>query len=152
VPALNSITILGNLGGDPELRYTPDGTAVTNLSVAVTRAWPDQNQTSGWAEETIWFRVDVWREQAERIAERAHKGDTVLVQGRIKPIRQYTRSDGTAGASLEIRANQVLVLGRREMVEERGATPTDEQLVAATGGGTVFADVPKTDDIDDIPF
>ena len=160
MPSLNQLTILGNLGGDPELRYTPEGKAVTNLSVAVTRAWPDQTKDTGWAEETVWFRVDCWDQLAERVAEKAHKGDTVLVNGRVKPVRTYSRQDGTVGASLEVRALQVIVLGRRERQEgeepfHRAASPvTDEQLVAATGGGTVSTAPATTDtvDIDDIPF
>jgi single-strand DNA-binding protein len=171
VPSLNQLTILGNLGGDPELRYTPDGKAVTNLSVAVTRAWPDQSKDTGWAEETVWFRVDCWDQLAERVAERAKKGDAVLVTGRVKPVRTYSRQDGTTGASLEVRAQGVVILGRREKTGDEDlqfdrpqSTLTDAQLEQATGGGTVVreGEVPvglgsparttEAVDIDDIPF
>ena len=77
------IVIVGNLGRDPEMRYTPSGQPVTNLSVATNRKWTSADGTPG--EETIWFRVSVWGKQAETCNQYLSKGRQVLVEGRLRP-------------------------------------------------------------------
>ena len=110
------IIIVGNLGRDPEMRYMPDGQAVTNLSVATNRKWTNQ-ATGEPQEEVTWFRVSVWGPQAEAANEYLTKGRQVLVEGRIKPDpdtggpRLWTRQDGTVGSSFEIVASRVQFLG-----------------------------------------
>ncbi len=113
------IVIAGNLGSDPEMRYMPDGTPVTNFSVATNRRWTDR--ASGEPrEETTWFRVSVWRGQAETTNTYLKKGRQVLVEGRMRPDpqtggpRTFTRQDGTVGASYEITADVVRFIGSRE--------------------------------------
>lgn len=126
------ITIIGNLGRDPEMRYMPDGTAVTNFSVATSRGWTDR--TSGEPrEETTWFRVSVWGRQAEPANQYLSKGRQVFVEGTLQPDpetggpRLFTRQDGTVGASFEIRANTVKFLGGRdEMTYAEGGADYDE--------------------------
>ena len=142
--SLNKLTIIGNLGADPEMRYTPNGKAVTNLRVATNRRWPDPNAEGGWAEESIWFTVTTWGDTAERNAEKLKKGDQVYVEGRLKPLRLYTRQDETVGAQFEIDARTVLKLGKSERngdesyaasaPQDREPRPTDNL------------------DVDDIPF
>jgi len=112
----HKIIIVGYLGRDPEMRYTQDGTPVTNFSVATSRKWnrPDGSQ----GEETIWFRVSAWRRLAETCNEYLQKGRLVLVEGRLQPDdrgnpRTFTRNDGTAGASFEVTAFTVKFLGGR---------------------------------------
>ena len=112
----HKIIIVGNLGQDPEMRYTQDGTPVTNFSVATNRKWnrPDGSQ----GEETIWFRVSAWRRLAETCNEYLQKGRLVLVEGRLQPDdrgnpRIFTRNDGTTGASFEVTAFTVKFLGGR---------------------------------------
>ena len=111
-----STVIVGNLGRDPEMRYMPDGTAVTNLNVATNRKWND-TATGQAQEETTWFRVSVWGKQAEACNEYLKKGRQVLVEGRLKPDpatggpRVYSRQDGMAGASFEMSASAVRFLG-----------------------------------------
>ena len=141
--SLNKLQIIGNLGADPELRYTPDGKAVAKLRVATNRSWPDGN--GGWNEESIWFQVDVWAERGERIAEQARKGDQVYVEGRLKPIRLYERKDGTMDASHEITANVVMKLGKKDSNGEGsfGAAGAVEPEPARSGTEL---------DVDDIPF
>jgi single-strand DNA-binding protein len=113
------IIIAGHLGGDPEMRYMPDGTAVTNFSVATNRRWTD-GQSGEQREETIWFRVSVWRRQAETANEYLSKGSQVLVEGRIRPDpqtggpRTFTRQDGTVGASYDVTADVVRFIGGRD--------------------------------------
>ena len=110
--ALSKIQIIGNLGRDPELRYTPNGKPVTEFSVAVNQATKNQ-QTGEWVEATDWFRVSVWGDRAERSAEQLRKGSRVLVDGRFRS-REYETKDGRKGLSLEITADNVVPLDRRE--------------------------------------
>lgn len=113
------VIIAGNLGGDPEMRFLQDGTAVTNFSVATNRRWTNQ-ATGQQQEETIWFRVSVWRRQAETVNEYLKKGSQVLVEGRMRPDPQtggprvWTAQDGTVRASYEITADTVRFLGGRD--------------------------------------
>jgi single-strand DNA-binding protein len=112
------ITIVGNLGRDPEMRYMPDGTAVTSFSIATGRRWTDK-ATGQPVDETTWFRVSVWGRQAETANQYLSKGKKVLVEGRIKPDpstgspRIWTRQDGTVGSSYEITANNIVFLSSR---------------------------------------
>ena len=112
------ITIVGNLGNDPEMKYMPDGTAVTSFSVATNRRWTDTR--SGQAQdETTWFRVTVWRKQAETANQYLSKGRKVLVEGRLKPDPQtggprlWTRQDGTVAASYELTADNIVFLSAK---------------------------------------
>ena len=112
------ITLVGNLGGDPEMRYMPNGTAVTNFSLASNRRWTNQDGTPG--EETTWFRVAVWGKQAENVNQYLSRGRQVMVEGRLTPDpltggpRTFERKDGSMGASYEIRALNVTFLGGRD--------------------------------------
>ncbi len=120
------LTIVGNLGRDPELRYLPSGEAVCNLSVATNRRWNDR-QTGQPQEEVCWFRVSVWGKQGEACNEYLTKGRQVLVEGRLRPDpetggpRVYFRQDGTAGASFEVVAHTVRFLGGRNDGSGNGA-------------------------------
>lgn len=111
------LIIVGNLGRDPEMRYTPDGTPVTTLSVATNRQWTNRDGSQG--EETVWFRVTVWGKSAESCAQYLSKGRQVLCEGRMKPDpetggpRVYQRQDGTWGASYEMTAFVVRFLSRQ---------------------------------------
>ena len=138
------IVIVGNLGRDPEMRYMPDGTAVTNFSVATSRRWSGQDGQP--RDETTWFRVEVWRRQAETVNQYLSKGSKVLVEGRIKPDpetggpRLWTRQDGSVGANFEIVADTVRFLSTRG--EESGYSG---------GADGDYAEAPVQEE-DDIPF
>jgi single-strand DNA-binding protein len=131
------IILVGNLGRDPELRYTPSGQAVCNLSVATNRRYTDSNGQQ--RDETIWFRVSVWGRQAETVNQYLRKGRQVLVEGRLiadengNP-RIWNRQDGTPAASFEVSAQVVRFLGGRAdaevpagEVEAPGAAPAEEE-------------------------
>ena len=112
----HKIIIAGYLGKDPEMRYTQDGTAVTNFSVATSRKWNRADGTQ--VDETVWFRVTAWRRQAEVCNQYLQKGRLVLVEGRLRPDekgnpRTFTRNDGTPGASFEVTAQTIKFLGGR---------------------------------------
>ena len=110
------LVIVGNLGRDPELRYSPQGNPVTQMSVATSRKWT--NGDGELKEETAWFRVSVWGKQAETCNQYLAKGSRVLVEGELVVDektggpRVYTRKDGTTGASFEMRGTVVRFLSR----------------------------------------
>lgn len=111
----HTIIIVGNVGRDPEMRYTPSGQAVTSFSVATSRNYKSQGQP---VKETIWFRVTCWGRQAEVASNYVKKGQKVLVEGRLVADasgnpRTYTRSDGTIGTSFEITASNLQLLSSR---------------------------------------
>jgi single-strand DNA-binding protein len=109
------LVFVGNLGRDPDMRYTPSGQPVTTLSIATNRKWTNSDGTPG--EEVTWFRVSVWGSQAEACNKYLAKGAAVLVEGALKPDpatggpRVWTRQDGTASASFEVTAQVVKFLG-----------------------------------------
>lgn len=111
------LTIVGNLGTDPEMRYTPSGQAVTNLSVATNRRWTDGSGQQH--EETTWFRVSVWGKQAESCNQYLSKGRQVFIEGRLTPDREtggpriWTDQNGNPRASYEMTALDVKFLGGR---------------------------------------
>jgi single-strand DNA-binding protein len=112
----HKVILVGNLGRDPEMRYTPSGQAVTNLNVATNRRYTDSSGEQ--REETVWFRVAVWGKQAEACNQYLSKGRQVLVEGRIVADengnpRIWNRQDGTPAASFEINAQTVRFLGGR---------------------------------------
>jgi single-strand DNA-binding protein len=111
------IILVGNLGGDPEMRYLPSGQAVTNFSLATNRRWNDP-QTGQQRDETVWWRVSVFGPQAEACNQYLQKGRQALVEGRVRPDergnpRIWTGQDGTARASFEVTAERVQFLGGR---------------------------------------
>ena len=118
----HTIIIVGNLGRDPEMRYTPSGQAVTNLNVATSRQYTDAGGQQ--VKETIWFRVSVWGKQAESCNQYLKKGSKVLVEGRLVPDqstggpRVFQRQDGTSGSSFEVNASTVRFLSSRGETEE----------------------------------
>ena len=124
----HKVIIVGNLGRDPEMRYTPDGTPVTNFSVATNRRWTNQDGSQG--EETVWFRVSAWRRLAETCNQYLTKGRQVFVEGIMRPDsetggpRIWTGNDGQPRASFEIVAHTVRFLGGRG--DQAGAGPPSD--------------------------
>jgi single-strand DNA-binding protein len=113
----HKVIIIGNLGNDPELRYSPTGEPVVNFSVAANRRWTNQNGSPG--EETVWFRCTAWRKLAETINQYLSKGRQVYIEGRLTPDRNtggprvWVGSDGQARASYEVTVETVKFLGGR---------------------------------------
>jgi single-strand DNA-binding protein len=131
------LIIVGNLGKDPEMRYTPSGTPVTSLSVATNRKYTGSDGQV--VKETTWFRVSVFGKSAETAAQYLKKGSPVLVEGRLTPDkasggpRVYTRPDGTMGATYEVFANTVRFLSSRgEGGPGPAPTPSDEDVPVGT--------------------
>jgi single-strand DNA-binding protein len=108
--SFNKITIVGYLGRDPELRYTPQGTALCKMSIATTER---RKNVAGEAEEhTTWFRVTAWGRQAELANEYLAKGRQVYVEGRLR-LEEYTDREGQKRYSVEVSANEIQFLGHR---------------------------------------
>jgi single-strand DNA-binding protein len=112
----HTIIIVGNVGKDPEMRYTPSGQAVTSFSVASNRSYT--NAGGQKVDETIWFRISAWGKQAETCNQYLKKGSKVLIEGRLTADsnggpRIWTRQDGTPGASFEVSASTVRFLSSR---------------------------------------
>ncbi len=156
--ALCKVMIIGNLGADPEMRYTPNGRPVTQFNVAVNQSTKNQ-QTGEWVEATDWFRVSVWGDRAERAAENLRKGNRVFVEGRFK-TREFEGRDGQKRTSLDVTADSVVNLEKRVRDEGEGqfAAPTDGGSPASTPGSGGSGGSPRggggMDDteLDDLPF
>lgn len=141
----HTVILVGNLGRDPEMRYTPEGQAVTNFSVAVNDNYT--TKAGGKVERTMWVRVSTWGKLAENCNQYLKKGKKVLVEGRLiydsktGSPRIWDHQDGSPGTSFEVSANTVRFLsGKDEAGGEAAAEPAGEQT--AEGG----------DSSDDIPF
>ena len=106
------ITLIGNLGNDPEMRYTSSGVPVASFSLAVNKSWTSQDGTK--QDKTTWFRVTTWRKQAEIVSQYLTKGRQVFVIGEIEEARPWTDKDGNHRASLEVTATSVRFLGGRD--------------------------------------
>jgi single-strand DNA-binding protein len=136
------IIITGNLGRDPEMRYTPSGQAVTSFSVAVNESYTSANGEK--VKKTIWFRVTAWGKQAENCNQYLKKGQQVLVDGRMSADANtggpkiWTKQDGTVGTSFEINATNVSFLSSRN--ENEGGP-------VSGSGGMEMAELPPEDDI-----
>jgi single-strand DNA-binding protein len=154
--ALSKIQIIGNLGRDPELRYTPSGRPVASFTVAVNQSTKNQ-QTNEWIESTDWFRVSIWGERGERAAENLRKGSRVFVDGRFR-TREYEANDGQKRMSLDITADTVLGLDKREAAEGTfagapGGAPAGAPAGAPGGGGRPSGPGGYDDtEIDELPF
>jgi single-strand DNA-binding protein len=137
----HTLIIVGNLGRDPEMRYTPSGQAVTNFNVATNRQYTSSDGTQ--VKETIWFRVSTWGKTAETCNQYLRKGSKVLVEGRLNPDpatggpRIWQGQNGP-GASFEVTANTVRFLSSRG--EEEG------------GYQSGYGDTSAVSEPDDIPF
>jgi single-strand DNA-binding protein len=118
--------IIGNVGRDAELRYTPTGVAVCDFTVAVSRRWNDRN-TNEQREKTTWFKVSAWRGLAETASQFVHKGMQIMVAGDID-ASAFMGQDGQPRASLELTARDIKFLGRRgETVGEPGELPSEPE-------------------------
>jgi single-strand DNA-binding protein len=129
------IVLVGNLGGDPEMRYTPNGTPVTNFSLAVNRKF--KNGDGELVERTTWFRVAAWGKLAETTNEYLSKGRLVLVEAEDIKASAYAGNDGEPRASLEVTARSIKFLGG-----SRGQGSEEQAEEAANLGAPVEDEIP----------
>ena len=145
-----TVTIVGNLARDPELRYTQGGVAVVSLNVGSTPRTFNR-QTNAWEDgETVWVRCTAWRDLAENVANSLTKGTRVVVTGRLKPASAYQTANGEARASLELdiedigpsllRATASVTARARDAAGSAGANPWNGASQAAAPAGNAAAD------------
>lgn len=132
---VNKIIIVGYLGRDPEMRYTPSGSAVTSFSVAVSRRYRTQDGED--REETEWFNVSCWNKLAEIANQYLSKGRQVYIEGRLSS-RMYDDRNGEKRVSLDVRASELQMLGARGD--------------GATEGSSLDREAPDNTEFDNMPF
>jgi single-strand DNA-binding protein len=140
--SFNKIIIVGYLGRDPELRYTTDGTPVCTFSVATTERKKDKS--GEFRDVTTWFRVNVWRRQAEVASQYLSKGRQVYIEGRLT-ANEYQDRDGNTRTSLDVQASDIHFIGPRA----DAATAMGEDRPAVT---SKVSEQPEPATDDDIPF
>jgi single-strand DNA-binding protein len=142
--SVNKVILVGNLGRDAELRYTPGGAAVATLNMATTEVWNDKSGQK--QEKTEWHRVVLWGKQAESLQEYLTKGKQIYVEGRLQ-TRQWDDKDGNKRYTTEIKADRITLLGGGG---RSGGGMDRSSSQAGPGGGDEPPMDPITDD--DIPF
>src|SRR6266571_3449433 len=148
---LCKVIVIGNLGRDPEKRYTQDGRPVTRFSVAATTLRRERD--GEWADHTEWFSVTGFGRQAETLAERVAKGTRVYVEGRLES-RQYETQNGGKGFSLDVIANEIQVLDTRQRGEGDFGSGEFEAAAPARTATSRPAVAAQEDaaDLEDLPF
>ena len=137
--SLNKVILIGNLGQDPEARFTPQGTAVTNLSIATNESWKDQS--GEMQDRTEWHRVVMYGRMAETAAEYMKKGQMVYVEGRLN-TREWEDQNQIKRKTTEIRCDNFTMLGRRS------DSPADQ----SQGSMSQPVPTPNSEVDDDLPF
>jgi single-strand DNA-binding protein len=158
--SVNKVILIGNLGADPETRYTASGDAVCNVRLATTESWKDKN-SGDKREITEWHRVVFYRKLAEIAGQYLRKGSQVYIEGRIK-TRKWQDKDGQDRYTTEIEATDMTMLGKREGMGapggDGGYEPRSSGNGGSAGGGNYSpkppaGKAPSFDDMDDdIPF
>jgi single-strand DNA-binding protein len=152
---INKVIIVGNLGGDPETRYMPSGSAVTNVTVATNESWKDK-QTGEQKDRTEWHKVAMFGRLAEIAAEYLRKGSQVYIEGKLR-TRKWQGKDGQDRYTTEIIADEMQMLGGRGGAGGGGGSfgggGGGQQGGGQQGGGESAPPQPGPDDFDDdIPF
>ena len=140
---MNKIIVIGNLGRDPEMRYTPNGQSVTSFSVASSRRYT--TAAGEQREETEWFNVSAWGRLADTCNQYLTKGQQVYVEGRLRS-RTYQGNDGQTRVSLDINLTDMQLLGRRGDNDGMGGDQYRAGAGSMRDGGAGY------DEVDDLPF
>lgn len=149
--SFNKIIIVGNLGRDPELRYTPQGTAVCNFSMATNEKRRDK---SGEMQDvTTWFRITLWNRQAENASKYLQKGSSVYIEGRLK-LDEWTDRDGNTRQTLDVTATDMQFLGGRQdgMSAAAGSSSSNQFSNDVEPNNSADNKPAETDTDDEIPF
>jgi single-strand DNA-binding protein len=144
--SFNKIILVGNLGRDPELRYTPDGTPVCSFSLATNEKRRDR-ATGENNDVTTWFRVTLWRRQAEVASQYLTRGKPVYIEGRLR-VEEYTDRDGKTRHSLEVTATDMQFIGAARSGDDAGGPQARAAAAQPQHAGAEPTDL--TDD--DVPF
>ena len=141
---VNKVILIGNLGADPELRYTPAGAAVASFNIATTEKWKDKD--GQMQERTDWHRVVAWGKLAEIMGEWLKKGSQVYLEGRLQ-TRSYEDTNGVKKFITEVVAQEMEMLGGGKRGEAAGPESSVETPPAGEANG-----VPDPGDVSDLPF
>jgi single-strand DNA-binding protein len=142
--SLNKVMLIGNLGKDPELRYTTSGVAVATFSLATNESWKDQD--GNLQERTEWHNIVAWKKLAEICGEWLKKGKKIYIEGRIQTRSYDDKNTGTKKYITEIVADNMIMLDYKAAPENGGGAPSmPEKPAANTGGG-------GKEDEGDLPF
>ena len=144
---MNKILVIGNVGSDPEMRYTPNGTAVTSFSLATNRVYT--NASGERKEETEWFTVNAWGREAENSNQYVTKGMKIYAEGRLK-TDTWTGNDGQARFRLQINADRILFLDRSG--ETSQPKPNESFQDAGSNNQSNTSESKPSDDIEDLPW
>jgi single-strand DNA-binding protein len=136
------ITLIGNLGNDPEMRYSNSGEAVANFSLAVSKSWTGASGQK--QEKTTWFRVSIWGKSAEAVSTYLKKGSKAMVVGEIEEPRVFTDRDGNHRAALEVKAQTVRFLDSKgdSANHDNGAAPQPVAAQTAPAKNAKAEDIP----------
>ncbi|KAB0667275.1 single-stranded DNA-binding protein [Oryzomonas japonica] len=143
--SLNKVMLIGNLGKDPEVRYTPSGAAVASFNLATSERF--KNKSGEWEERTEWHRVTLWSKLAEIAGEYLTKGKTVYIEGRLQ-TRKWQDNSGNERYTTEIVGEKMQMLSPKGEGRRSGGNDVTSEPVQHGGGG--FEEPPFQDD--DIPF
>lgn len=146
--SVNKVILVGNLGRDAELRYTPGGVAVASIGMATTEVWNDK--AGNRQEKTEWHRVVVWGKAAVALSEYLIKGKAIYVEGKLQ-TRKWTDSKGVERYTTEIRSDRIVLLSGGAGGRRPGDDHVSDEQVANGQGASVGGDPPFLPD-DDIPF
>jgi len=134
--SVNKVIIVGNLGKDPESRFTPQGTAVTSFSVATNESW--KNQNGEIVEHTEWHRIELFGKRAETANEYMRKGHTVYIEGRLKTDEWEDKETGQKRRATKIQCDNFPMLGRRSDSSQRNTSTQDSSAVDQDGDDLPF--------------
>ncbi len=149
--SVNKVILVGNLGRDPEVRYSPDGAAICNVSIATTSQWKDRNSGEK-REETEWHRVVFYNRLAEIAGEYLKKGRSVYIEGRIKTRKFQDKETGADRYSTEIVAEEMQMLGGSGTTDAQASQPQPAPKGGKGRGGKGKPAPQANDQDDDIPF
>lgn len=150
---INEVKLMGNLTQDPELRFTPSGTAVVNFSIATNRRYKNGEE---WTDETTFHNIVAWGNLAQGTAQRAKKGTRVLVDGRIQ-VRSWDGNDGKKNYRTEVVANNIILIdrynkGSKDELEDVASLASSAPAEDSNGGSSKQPSVDTSIDPDELPF
>jgi single-strand DNA-binding protein len=155
--SVNKVILIGNLGKDPELRYTPSGTAVASFSLATNERYKDKE--GNWQDRTEWHKIVAWQRLAEIAGEYLKKGRTCYIEGRLQTRSWDDKESGQKKYSTEIVASDLVLLGGQGQGQGQGGRDHDEEAAPARSRSASASQAPAHDDAgsqgitdDDIPF
>jgi single-strand DNA-binding protein len=155
--SVNKVILIGNLGKDPELRYTPSGTAVASFSLATNERYKDKE--GNWQDRTEWHKIVAWQRLAEIAGEYLKKGRTCYIEGRLQTRSWDDKESGQKKYSTEIVASDLVLLGGQGQGQGQGGRDHDEEAAPARSRSASASHAPAHDDAgsqgitdDDIPF